>query len=441
MLWASAASAQKGKEILPTPLPPDSAQKWSLHYQFTSIVQAHPAFAAGYSSNNSLRNHPESAVSFTTTLFLGRKLWKGGALYFNPEVAAGKGVSSALGMGGFSNGECFRIGNPEPRLYLARLFFRQHIALCPETEFSEPSQNQLAEKIPAERITLTAGKFALADIFDDNSYSHNPRNEFMNWSLMDAGAWDYAANTRGYTVGLAAEVITPRFALRLGGGLEPSTANGPTLNYNWQKAQALNLELDKFFKLGSKKRPGALRLLVFRNGNNAPVYRTVINNYNNRTDTTLNVLDPLPSYGSVKTGWVLNAEQAAGANGGFFARVSYNDGKTATWAFTEIDRSASAGYLLAGEYWHRNRDQFGIAVVANGLSADHAAFFNAGGYGFMLGDGKLNYAPENILEAFYSLGLTDWLLVSLDYQYLQHPAYNRDRGPVNLFAARLHIEI
>jgi high affinity Mn2+ porin len=413
-------------------------QPFSFHFQLTAINQSHPAFNAPYSGKNSLQPEAEEALSLTTTLFLGTHLWKGASLYFNPEISGGKGFSSAVGVAGFPNGETFRIGDSAPALYLARLFYRQHIALGADVDTVKDDINQVSELVPRKRITFTAGKFAIADMFDNNSYSHDPRTQFMNWSLMSAGAWDYPANTRGYTEGLVIEYITPGWALRFGTVLVPTYANGPTLDYHYTKAQGDVLEIQKNLSLG--KRKGILRVLGFRNVSKASNYRDVINGYINHTDS-LDVING-KKYGGVKYGFSINGEQELTKDLGLFFRGSWNDGQTATWAFTEIDRSGSIGLNLSGNSWRRPDDTFGIAAVVNGISAAHRDYLAIGGYGFIIGDGQLNnYKTENILETYYSAKVNNSFHLSAGYQFIQHPAYNGDRGPVNVFSVRAHIFI
>lgn len=432
LLFAYCANAQNKANH-----PADSTEQWNLHSQLTVVDQSHPSFKAAYSGQNSLNTSSEEALSLTTTLYIGRKLWKNAALYFNPEVSGGSGVSEAHGVAGFPNGETFRIGNPAPALYLGRLFLRQYIPLTTDKELIESDNNQLKEYVPTKRLVITAGKFALSDLFDKNSYSHDPRTQFLNWSLMSNGAWDYPANTRGYTDGVVLEYITPSWAIRAAGTLVGAYANGPEFDYNFVKAHAQTLEVAK--NLEFNKHKGIISVLLFRNVSKAPAYRDVINNYINKTDGSLDVING-QNYGGVKYGFGINAEQELSKNLGVFFRTSWNDGKTATWAFTEIDRSISLGINYLGTAWKRPDDNIGIAAVVNGISNDHKDFLALGGYGFIIGDGKLtNYQNEDILEAYYSAKINKNLFVSGDYQFIQNPAYNADRGPVSVFSIRAHV--
>ena len=418
--------------------PADSTEKWNLHFQMTVIDQNHPAFSSAYQGTNSLNPDQEEALSLTTTLYIGRKLWKGAALYFNPEIAGGTGFSQARGVAGFTNGETFRIGNPAPSLYMARLFVRQYIALSNDMDTAESDKNQFKELIPKKRIVITAGKFALSDLFDNNTYSHDPRSQFMNWSLMSNGSWDYPANTRGYTDGLVFEYITPSWEARAAFTLEGTYANGPDFDYHFWKSNSATVEFTKNISFNSHK--GKVNLLLFRNDTKAPVYRDVITSYLNGTDSSLDVINGT-KYGNIKYGFGINAEQELTKYLGAFFRTSYNDGKTATWAFTEIDQTISLGFNYKGNQWKRPDDNFGIAGVVNGISKDHRDFLSIGGYGFIIGDGKLtNYKTENILEAYYSAKINKNLFLSGDYQFVANPAYNADRGPVNVFSIRAHVE-
>ena len=420
----------------------DSSKKWSYHFQLTAINQTHPSFNAKYSGNNSLSNEAESKkLSVTTTLFLGRTLWKNAALYFNPEIAGGSGISSAKGVAGFTNGETFRIGSTEPVLYIARLFFKQHIPLKNTGyEIVVSDVNQVAEKIPTSRISITAGKICLSDFFDNNSYSHDPRAQFMNWSLMSNGAWDYPADTRGYTQGLVAELMKPTYAIRFSAVLVPRKANGLQLDYKVTKTHSETLEFEKTFKT---KHPATIRLLAFHTISQAPAYNNTLAEVKTGDSTSVDVYTgqkEWKKYGGVKYGFGINAEKEISNTIGAFLKASWNDGKTATWAFTEIDRSISAGVNIKGNSWKRPNDNIGIAQVINGISKAHQDFLNAGLYGFIIGDGKLNYGAEAITEIYYKAQMASSFFISADYQFVNNPAYNKDRGPVHVFAIRGHIE-
>jgi high affinity Mn2+ porin len=420
----------------------DSVEKWSYHFQLTSIGQGHPAFNSPYSGTNSLVDTAETALSLTSTFFLGRKLWKGAAVFFNPEIAGGKGMSYALGIAGAANGETFRIGSPAPAIYVARAFFQQHIALNDKSEYQDADKNQLGDHIPSSRITISVGKFSIADFFDDNSYSHDPRSEFLNWSLMSNGAWDYPANTRGYTWGAVVELVKPGYAIRLSTVMVPLKANGPILDPAYSKSHGETIEFEK--KLKINKHTGSFKILAFRNTGRAPTYKATTSALING-DSSLTAIAGGKKLGlefnGLKYGFGINFCQEISNSIGVFARVGWNDGQTATWAFTEIDHSASAGISITPNFIKRPNDEIGIAGVVNDISQDHYAFLASGGYGFIVGDGKLpNFGYEQILETYYKIRITSAFWFTLDYQFIANPGYNKDRGPVHVFAGRLHVE-
>ena len=429
-----------------TAQPPDSTKPgdWSSHFQLTVINQIHSGFHAAYGGTNSLSDSVEpAATSITTTLFLGRKLWKGAAIYANPEVSGGRGLSYSVGVAGALNGETYRIGNPEPVLSLSRAYFQQSFPLG-HTDYEDIADvaNQVADRLPTHRITITAGKFSMSDFYDLNSYSHDARGQFLNWSLMSKGAWDYPADTKGYTEGLVVEWYSPNWAIRLASVSVPVIANHPKMEYVFGKAQSETVELERETKIGSHT--GSIRLLFSYTQSRAPSYKAGLEAVKVNDTALLKVIDGNgegTSYGGHKTGIGLNADQEITDNIGAFARVGWNDGQYATWAFTEIDQTASAGLSFKGNPWKRADDVVGVAAVVNGISAAHQAFLKAGGYGFIIGDGNLNYGHESIIETYYNARVYDHCYFTFDYQYVTNPGYNKDRhGPVHAFAFRGHIE-
>ncbi|TFZ66146.1 carbohydrate porin [Hymenobacter sp. UV11] len=416
---------------------PNDDHSWSLHFQQTIIRQWHGNFTAPYTDSLSLRPRETAAMSLTTTLYLGRRLWKNATVILNPEVSGGSGLSSASGLGGALNGETFRVGSPEPVLYLARLYLQQRFALGSEVVDDDDDLNQVGGPRPVRYLSITAGKICLADYFDQNSYSHDPRTQFMNWTLMSAGAWDYPANTRGYTVGGVIEYIVPGFAVRAASALLPTYANGPTLDYDYAKAHGESVEISKTYHLRGHQ--GTVRVLGFHNVAAMGNYQQALNSpYVNARPDIISVRGP--SHG--KTGFAFNFEQELGHELGAFGRLSYNDGKNETWAFTEVDQSVSLGLVSTGTRWHRATDRLGLATVVNGISPGHRNYLAAGGYGFMLGDGALNYAPEFVTELYYSIDFPKYhAAITPDYQFAVNPGYNHDRkGPIHVVALRLHVE-
>jgi high affinity Mn2+ porin len=425
----------------------DSARQdgWSYHFQLTVIDQNHAGFKAAYSGMNSLADSVETgATSITTTLFLGRRLWKNAAIYVDPELSGGKGLSFAVGVAGALNGETYRIGDPAPVLSIARTYLQQIIPLGHTDSSQEDGVNQLGGQVPSNRIVLSAGKFSMSDFYDKNNYSHDPRSQFLNWSLMSDGAWDYPANTKGYTMGLVAEWINPRWELRVSSVAVPKVANHPSMEYVFGKAHSETVEFQKNIHLVGQ-RPGKVALLVSYTASRAPSYQQGLAALRMGDSKTLDVIsgnDEGSVYGGHKTGVGLNVEQALSDNLRLFARAGWNDGKDVSWAFTEIDETLSAGFSLKGTRWKRSGDVVGLAQVVNGISADHRAFLEAGGYGFIIGDGRLNYGHEAITELYYNARLTESFFLTLDYQLVLNPGYNKDRqGPVHVFAFRAHFEL
>jgi high affinity Mn2+ porin len=408
--------------------------RFSIHAQTTVITQYKPAFKAKYTGQNSLVPQEETKRSITATLFLGAKLWKGAGIFMNPEIGGGSGLSSSLGVGASANGETYRVSTPSPAFELARLFFRQIIPLNNKTAFNESDLNRLGGRMPTDFFSIILGKICMSDFFDNNKYSHEPRTQFMSWALMSNGPWDYPANTRGYTPSMIFELIKPGNEIRYGFSLVSTTPNGMVMNWNINKAGSHTLEYTHNYTFSERK--GAFRFLSFFTTAN-------MGNYNQSIAISPESPDIKTSekYGHTKYGFGLNFEQEITKDLGVFLRAGWNDGKNETWEFTEIDRSVSCGLSLNGERWNRKNDNIGLAYVVSGLSAPHRNYLKAGGLGFELGDGNLNYAAENLLELYYSMELIKNINVSGAYQFIGNPGYNKDRGPVNIFSIRVHIEI
>ena len=410
--------------------PPQEMEPWNLHGQTTFVVQGHGGFDSPYAGPNSFQSRKETRSSFTSTLFVGWRPWSGGELYLNPELSAGTGVSQVLGLAGAPNGEIYRVNSPQLTLSLARIFLRQTWRLgggVPSTVASD--QNQLAGHQSSRRMVLTAGRFSTMDVFDLNAYAHDPRTQFLNWALMGSAAWDYPADTRGYTWGFAFEFYWDAWAMRLGSFMEPKEANQLDFDHQIARAHGDVLELEHDHQIGGLA--GKVRILAFANHARMGNYRQALQ------DTPPDVV-ATRAPGRTKYGWAFNMEQAITGDFGAFARYSWNDGATETWAFTEIDRSLSLGLQVTGRVWGRSTDRASLAFVSNGLSRDHADYLRSGGSGFLLGDGRLNEGGERILEAYYSAQMGSNLSLSLDAQRVWNPGYNRDRGPVNIFALRFH---
>ena len=414
---------------------PDSVQNinTNFHFQLTSVSQIKSGIHAPYSGAHSLNPNAERASTLTATIFWSEKLWKHAAIYVNPEVAGGGGISQAQGIAGFSNGEAFRVGQPAPAFYLARFFIQQTISLSEKRISIGENANEAYKTKPEKYIDLIFGKFSNADYFDKNSFSHDPRTQFLNWSLMSNGAWDYAANVRGYTVGGIIEYGTENFSWRTGLTLLPLQANGNDLNFKISKARAWVTEIEKIFLIN--KRKTIIRLLAYHNTANMGNYNQAVLQWESPDITQTR------AYGRTKYGFGINAEQDLNNGIGIFARSSWNDGKNESWAFTEIDRSVSLGMQFEGYRWKRPKDTFGVGAVLNGISKEHQTYLAAGGLGFIIGDGRLNYKNEFATEIYYKANLfSDTFFLSPNIQYVNNPGYNKDRGPAFLGAIRVHIQ-
>ncbi|MGN6397875.1 MAG: carbohydrate porin [Mucilaginibacter sp.] len=409
-------------------------ERFSFHFQQTIITQYKPSFSANYSGLNSLSTWEETQSSLTSTFFGGARLWKGAEAYFNPEISGGSGLSKTLGVAGFPNGETFRVGAAEPKIYIARLYLKQNFEWGAEKDTLQPDANVLGGLRSKRYFSLTAGKFGMADFFDGNEFSHDPRTQFMNWALMDNGAWDYPANTRGYTIGGVAELGQPSWTLRFAFTMVVTQANSSIWDAKIGKANTQTLEYEKRYTLNGKK--GTLRLLAFRNNGKFGDYNLAIA----QNPAAPNV-DTTQAYGRHKYGFGVSADQYLSKDFGVFAKASWNDGHTETWFFTEIDRSLTFGGVLKGGSWKRKDDELGLAFIGNGLSGPHKNYLAAGGYGFLIGDGRLNYAPEMVGELYYKLNAYQQrFFITPDYQFILNPGYNKDRGPVNVFSIRAHVE-
>ena len=411
-------------------------KKLTVHAQATIIPQYHLKFTSPYQGINSLQPKEGVKTSLTTTIFLNYHPFKNAYITFNPEAAGGKGLSKTLGVAGFPNGEIYRVGNPAPQPYIARLYFEYRFPLSSQKLLRALQPDSAAGVTPLKYISVLAGKFSITDFFDGSDISHDPRLQYLNWSLMASGAWDYPANVRGYTMGVVAQAFLADLKIRAALTGVPIEANGKELQFKGGDAMgtAIEFEKDNLFKKNESTFTN-IHFGVFYNKARMGNYESAIKYSPQLPDITLTRL-----YGRNKKGIYGIIDNHFG-NILHFIRASFNDGKNETWAFTEIDRSAATGVSFKGNLWKRDNDMFGIAAVVNGLSADHKKYLEAGGYGFLIGDGKLSYATENIIEAYYSLNVFKGLFISPDYQLILHPGYNKDRGPVSVVALRLHYQL
>lgn len=407
-------------------------QSWNWHAQNTDIVQGDPGFPAKYSGPNSLDSNGEVKETVSVDLYSGVRLWRGAEAHVDGLVWQGFGLSKTLGVEGFPNGEAFRLGTKVPNVTIARLFIRQTIGLGGEQESVEDDQLHLGGKQDVSRLTLTLGKMSAKDIFDNNAYANDPRTQFMNWGLMANEAWDYPADSLGYETGFAAELNQPHWAVRYGFFQMPEVSNGMAQDQHYPEAWGMVAEFERRYAVNSH--PGVVRFLAFLNSAHMGSYQQAVNSPIRPAD-----IEATRAY-RYKYGFGLNVEQEIIKNVGAFARLGWSDGQTEAWTFADVDRTAALGLSLKGEFWHRPNDTFGLAGVLNGITRVHQEFFQAQGTGILAGDYGLNYGWEKVLETYYDFQIWKTIRGALDYQFVSNPAFNRDRGPVSVFGARLHWE-
>ena len=411
----------------------------AFHGQATFVDQGYPSFRSPYEGPNSLSGGGQNRETFDATLFAGMKLWQGAEFWANPEIDQGFGFNDTHGVAGFLSAEAYKLGQADPYARIQRAFLRQTINLGGDTEKVDADINQFAGSRSTDRLVLTVGRFGVNDIFDTNKYANNPKSDFLNWSLVNAGTFDYAGDGWGYTYGAAAEWYQGRWTLRAGvfdlsatpaGGVSP-TAYG--LDSTFQQFQMV-AEIEERHELWGQ--PGKIKITGFLSRGNAGQFSDAIA-LAQATGLPADI-NAVRSYTS-RPGVSINLEQQVTDTLGVFARAGWADGNIEPWDFTDIDRTISGGISLSGKSWGRPDDTIGVAGVINGISSVHVAFLNAGGLGILIGDGQLtNYGLEKIFEAYYSYAVTASTRLSLDYQFVSNPGYNADRGPVNAFAARYH---
>ena len=414
-------------------------EETSAKYQTTYNWQKHPAFNSPYAGLNSLSAASDKMYTFSATAHWGLRIWHNGELYFNPEIASGMPFTDNLvGLGGFTNGEITRAAGTTPKVYRQRLFLRHTWNRGGGAETIESDFNQMAGTVDKNRTVLTVGNFSTLDVFDRNAYAKDPRTQFMNWGNWTYASWDYAADARGFGWGFALEFYKNDWVYRLGRMTGPKVPNGIPVDFNLLRHYGDQFEIERAHTLNNQA--GKMRLLFYRN-------RAVLADFNDATaylqannpadkQTIFNVRNDE----KIKYGLGLNIEQALNDEIGFFFRGMKSDGKTETYAFTEVDGSLSTGFLVKGNQWRRAQDTVGIALMANYLSPQRRRFLEAGGISFFIGDGQLQYRPETIFESFYNWHISKGLWLTGDCQRIQNPAYNASRGPVTIYAVRFHAE-
>jgi high affinity Mn2+ porin len=399
------------------------------------VYQYHPHYGAAFNGPNSLNPGGMGRETFDATLFAGIRPWQGVEFYVDPELDQGFGLSNTLGVAGFPSGEAYKVGRRNPYYETPRAFGRFTIGLSGAAEKIDDGPNQIAGTRLSNNIVITAGKFGVTDIFDNNRYAHDPRADFLNWSIVDSGAYDYAANAWGYTYGAAAEWNQNWWTIRAGIFALSRVPNEVDLDSSFGQYEFVT-EIEERHTLFDH--PGKVKLLFFNN-------RGRMANYNDatrlgqQTGTAPDV--SLVRHDSSKPGVGLNIEQQFTDDLGGFLRASLNDGHKESYEFTEINRSLVLGLALSGNRWHRDDDTIGLAGVVNDISKDARNYLAAGGLGILIGDGALPQAGfEKILELYYKAAIVDGFAATVDYQHIENPAYNAVRGPVDIFGFRLHAE-
>ena len=430
-------NANGGSIGLPTP----ALDLVNFHGQTTFVWQGYPAIRSPYTGPFSLPGSGLGRQTFDTTLFAGIRLWQGAELWISPEIDQGFGFADTHGAAGFPSGEAYKLGSSYPYVRMQRGLLRQTINLGGEVEKVDADISQFAGTRTANRLVLTIGKFSIVDIFDTNRYANSPKSDFLNWSLINAGTFDYAGDGWGYTYGAAAEWYQGSWTLRAGvfdlsaspaGGNSP---NGGVLDSTFQQ-YALVAEIEKRYELWGQ--PGKFKVTGFLNRGRAGKFQDAI--------TLAQVTGDPADITAVRRytgrpGVSMNLEQQISDAVGVFARAGWADGNVEPWDFTDIDRTVAGGVSINGKNWGRPDDTVGIAGVVNNISGVHRAYFNAGGLGILIGDGQLpNPGLEKIFETYYSYALSPDMRLSFDYQFIANPAYNTDRGPVNTFAGRFHAQ-
>jgi high affinity Mn2+ porin len=420
---------------------PASSDRWIvslLGIQFNAIGQDLRPFKSSYASVNSLRSDGDSKISHAYGLYVGAQAGKHLQGYLDIEMVRGKGISSVTGLAGPTNGDVLRQGTVDlgNGPYVARAFVRYIIPLQASGQDTiQRDIDQMPSITSGNRLEVSAGKLAASDLFDLNRYANSTRQQFLNWDLFQNTAWDFAADTRGYTNGVALSWIHPIWTLKVGSFQMPKFANGNIFDSNLGKARGDHVELTL-----TAQRTGTIgRFLGFLNHARMGSYADALAQ-GRRSGAPPNIVaDDTP--GRTKYGYGVNVEQPLADDGetGAFARLGWNDGKNESFAFTEVDRHVSGGVQVSGAHWQRHDDRLGVAFAQTGIVQAHRDYLNAGGLGFLLGDGKLNYGPEELLEAYYRAQLGRYFRISPDLQYIRDPGYNRDRGPVTVLSLRVNV--
>ncbi len=412
--------------------------KWWVSGQANFVFQAHGDFYAAYSGQNSLKDTSEHATSRVLTLFTGYEFTPNSILYLDVEEAGWGGISGALGLAGFTNLDVVRNPSLGGAPYIARLMFQQIIPFSHEKIENPRGPLTLATQLPVRRLEIRFGKFSMADFFDNNVGGSDSHYQFLNWTAANSGSWDYAADTRGYTVGAILDYEDRNWGLRFAEALMPKVANGPNLDADVARARAENIELELRYKL-LKNKDTTVRFLNYVNHGNMGDYREAIDVYLANPTQPPDIV-ATREQGRIKYGFGINFQQELSSDVWVFGRWGWADSKYESFCYTEAESILQIGAYAKGTRWHRSLDRLGAVFLSNGIGAYHQTYLADGGLGFLLGDGGLNYGRETIEEAFYTVHAWRGLYFAADYQHVNNPGYNRDRGPVSVPGLRLHLE-
>jgi len=414
------------------------SDRWWLSGQANFISQYHPTFHSPYQGPNSLPPEAQDATSRVLTLFTGLRLTSSMELLCDVQESGGHGIGESLGLAGVTNLDVVRNPTLSKAPYVARLIWHQIIPLGKKKGASERTPYSLFSTLPERRLELRFGKLGIADFFDLNAYGSDTSFQFMNWTVDNNGAYDYAADTRGFTFAAMLEYHDRRWALRFAEALLPKVANGIHLDANLNRARAENVEFELHGKV-FRKQEGIVRFLAFVNHANMGRYREAIDNFLAGI-TPKPEINAHPLQTTIKYGFGMNFEQPLNDWMGVFGRWGWNEGRHESFAYTEVDQTAQIGAGASGKRWRRKYDRAGVVFVSNGISRDHQQYLALGGSGFLLGDGRLNYERENIFEMYYTTHVWRGVYPSFGLQHVNNPGYNRDRGPVLVPTLRLHLE-
>ena len=436
------AKTSEGAEATDDPMPAmfphlENDRFW-LTGQANFIFQTHPSFPAAYSGKNSLSPNYEKATSRVLTLYTGVRFNDSTEFLLNVEEAGGAALSTGLGLAG--NPDLDIVRNPllGKAPYVARGVFHKVFALSNDKVSNSRNSLSLFTELPRRRIEVRFGKFSMVDFFDQNSVGSDTHFQFTNWTVDNNGAYDYAADTRGYTVGATVDFEDRNWGFRFAEALMPKVANGIDLVWKPWQAHSENFEYELRQGILPHK-SGVLRLLAFTNYANMGIYRDAIAQFTAGLVSFPEITNH-PWHITHKYGFGVNFEQDLRRNISVFGRFGWDNGKTESFAYTEVDQTFEGGLGGNGTLWHRRFDRAGVALVTNAISKDHQTYLSDGGSGFLLGDGRLSYGRENILEAFYTAHLWRGVYVAPGFQRIQNPGYNQARGPVDVPTLRLHVE-